>query len=220
MHTKQNNAPWSLHNSVSWQHPSGNSASPPTPFVCQRKKIPNTHTQKPESPKQICVRYPERVPLQGLPEDCVKVMLEPDGPHLRYSAETAKHQPRKCHSRCLMPPAIATNAQTCVHKCTERQQRRKWHWVTVTEQMGFKFALSVTVSLNKSSYYNKYLHVPDNLLHALTLEESARWLCSCLMLVCFCNWISTTCVVEKPLTCVCMWGVCLCSLFLRYSHRG
>lgn len=122
----------------------------------------------------------------------MKVLLEPDGPHLRYSAETAKHQPRRCHNRCLMPPAIAMNTQTRVHKCTERQQRRKWRWVTVMEQMGFKFALSATVRLNKC-YYDKYLHAPDNLLHALTLEESARWSCSCLILVCVsAYWISTS----------------------------
>lgn len=30
------------------------------------------------------------VSLQGLPEDCVQVLVEPDGPHLRYSTEAVE----------------------------------------------------------------------------------------------------------------------------------
>lgn len=77
--------------------------------------------QKPPEPD----RSPEWLPVQGLPEDCVKVLPEPDGPHLRYSAEAAEHQPRRCHSRHLMHPATATNVHTLVHRRTAKTTEEK-----------------------------------------------------------------------------------------------
>lgn len=48
--------------------------------------------------------------------------------------------PCRCHK----------HTDPCTYVQTKRQQRRKWGWVIVTEQMGFKFRLSVMLCLNKS----------------------------------------------------------------------
>lgn len=64
-----------------------------------------TITQKPRPKYKLCQISRVcfiwlSVPLQGLPEDCVQVLLEPDGSHLRYSVEAVEQQPRRCHSHC------------------------------------------------------------------------------------------------------------------------
>lgn len=78
------------------------------------------------------------VPLQGLPEDCVRVLVEPDGPHLRYSAEAVEQggvtvDPER---NLPLPPTRAP-----MHTNTTDNRRAGG---LVSSEIGFKFSLFVT----------------------------------------------------------------------------
>lgn len=70
----------------------------------------HTHTQNVALTTR-CVRYQKRARYDclSLSKDfqrtvCARVLLEPDGPHLKYSAEAVEQQPRRCHGGTLNAP--------------------------------------------------------------------------------------------------------------------
>lgn len=137
----------------------------------------------------------------------MKVLPEPDGPHLRYSAEPAKHQPRRCHSRHLMHPA--TNVHTPVHRCPAKTTEEK----VALGQMQFKFGLSVMFCLNKSPlllhvFTRSSLSLPSfacvtvSALDYICIQSDKRWLCCCLILGCL-SAGGNAIRAEKPRVCTC-----------------
>lgn len=126
-----------------------------------RKKSFNEGTQTHKKNAALtarCVRYQKRARYDclSLSKDSqrtvrARVLLEPDGPHLKYSAEAVEQQPRRCHGGTLnapLPSPATPRCPACIRRAKQkRQERRRRGRVAVTEQMHFKFGATSSLDL-------------------------------------------------------------------------
>lgn len=90
----------------------------------------------------------------------------------------------------------------CTYAQTKRQQRRKWGWVIVMEQMWFKFGLSVTYFVwIYPCYYHKYLH-------GLGCLYPAKCTCFCRCKIVYAQWeMGVVMCTHMPVS-VCVFALC------------